>query len=37
LSRLEVSGGEQLDSIRFEMPDDEWQLLQIRRDGPVDD
>ena len=37
LSRLEVSGSEQLDSIRFEMQDDEWQLLQIRRDGPVDD
>ena len=37
LSRMVVSGGEQLDSIRFELPDDEWQLLQIRRDGPVDD
>jgi hypothetical protein len=37
LSRMEVSGGEQVDSIRFEMPDEEWQLLQIRHHEPVDD
>ena len=34
LLKMDVTGGEHVQSIRFEMPDGEWQLLEIHSDEP---
>jgi hypothetical protein len=34
LLKMDVVGGEHVRSIRFEMPDGEWQLLEIHSDEP---
>ena len=36
LLRMEVTGGAQVESIRFELPDGEWQYLEIHGDEPAD-